>query len=217
MIENYNPPKKPYLDIIHQDDDILVFNKPAGLLSVPGRNPKHSDSLQMRALEKFEDALIVHRLDMDTSGLIIMARGKKAHRHLSIQFQDRKIEKTYMARVYGSPTENEGLIDLPLICDWPNRPKQIVDFELGKPSQTKWQVLERVEQETLLLLKPITGRSHQLRVHLQNIDHPILGDRFYAHEKALNMSDRLCLHAKSLSFTHPVTLSKMTFECEENF
>lgn len=217
MIENYNPPKNPFLDIIYQDDAILVFNKPAGLLSVPGRDPKHSDSLQIRAVEKFEDALIVHRLDMDTSGLIIMARGKQAHRQLSMDFQDRKVEKTYIARAFGVMAEDEGLIDLPLICDWPNRPKQIVDFEVGKPSQTKWQVLKRGAQETLLKLMPITGRSHQLRVHLQNIEHPILGDRFYAHEKALKMSERLCLHAKSLTITHPVTLKKMTFECEENF
>lgn len=217
MIENYNPPEKPFLDIIYQDDDILLLNKPAGLLSVPGRDPKHRDSLQIRAQQKFPNARTVHRLDMDTSGLIIMANNKSAHRHLSMAFQDRKVEKIYIARVYGTPAENEGLIDLPLICDWPNRPKQIVDFEVGKPSQTRWQVLKRGKRETLLLLKPITGRSHQLRVHLQNIDHPILGDRFYAHEKALNMSERLCLHAKSLTITHPVTLTKMTFECEEQF
>ena len=217
MIENYNPSKIPFLNIIYHDDDILVLNKPSGLLSVPGREVKHHDSLQSRAIEKYPSALNVHRLDMDTSGIIIMALNKAAHRHLSIQFQERNVEKTYRARVYGILKEDQGLIDLPLICDWPNRPKQIVDFDVGKPSQTKWKVMARNDQETTLELTPITGRSHQLRVHLQNINHPILGDRFYGHEDALKMSDHLCLHATALTISHPVTLAKMTFKSEVDF
>jgi tRNA pseudouridine32 synthase/23S rRNA pseudouridine746 synthase len=217
MILKYNPPLNPYINIIYSDEDIIVLNKPAGLLSVPGRDPKHKDSLMVRVQEKFNTALIVHRLDMDTSGLIIMALHKEAHRHLSIQFQDRKVHKEYIARVYGDPDQNEGLIDLPLICDWPNRPKQMVDFDFGKPSQTKWQVIKKQELETRLLLTPTSGRSHQLRVHLQNINHPILGDRFYAHEKALEMSERLCLHATSLTVMHPKTLDIMSFKSEPEF
>ena len=208
------------IEIIHEDPCFVVVKKPSGLLSVPGRGLDMQNCVvnQLKAL--YPDCMeqpSVHRLDMDTSGLIIMAKNKAARRHLSIEFQERKVEKTYIARVFGALIENEGLIDLPLICDWPNRPKQIVDFEVGKPSQTKWQVLKRQDSETRLLLTPITGRSHQLRVHLQNIDHPILGDRFYAHDQALNMSNRLCLHSKRLTITHPVTLTKVTFECEEPF
>ncbi|MBT5186485.1 MAG: RNA pseudouridine synthase [Kordiimonadaceae bacterium] len=217
MIKNYNPPLIPFLDIIYSDADIVVLNKPSGLLSVPGRDPKHRDSLITRVQEENNSALIVHRLDMDTSGLIILALNKETHRHLSIQFQDRKVQKEYIARVYGTPEQNEGIIDLPLICDWPNRPKQIVDYDVGKPSQTKWRVIEKRTLETRLLLTPITGRSHQLRVHLQNINHPILGDRFYAHEKALQMSERLCLHATSLTVMHPKTLDTMTFISDPEF
>jgi len=217
MIENYNPSQNPFLDIIYQDEDILVLNKPAGLLSVPGREPKHNDSLQSRTQEKFKEALTVHRLDMDTSGIIIMAIGKEVHRNLSQQFQNRKVKKSYIARVYGNLEQDEGFIDLPLICDWPNRPKQIVDFEVGKPSQTKWAVLDRLENETRLRLTPLTGRSHQLRVHLQHIGHPILGDRFYAHPDALKMSDRLYLHSMSLTLEHPKSLKEMTFSVDTPF
>ena len=154
---------------------------------------------------------------MDTSGIIIMAKGKDVHRNLSQQFQNRKVKKSYIARVYGNLEQDEGLIDQPLICDWPNRPKQIVDFEVGKPSQTEWKVLDRSKNETRLILTPITGRSHQLRVHLQHIGHPILGDRFYAHDDALKMSDRLCLHSKSLTLGHPKSLKEMTFSVDTPF
>ena len=217
MIENYNPPKLPLLTILYQDETILVFNKPSGLLSVPGRELKHRDSLQSRVQSKFDNALTVHRLDMDTSGIIIMAIGKDAHRHLSKQFQNREVNKSYIARVYGEIDQNEGLIYLPLICDWQNRPKQMVDFAIGKPSQTTWKVIRRSKNETRLRLIPITGRSHQLRVHLQHIGHPILGDRFYAQTEALQMSDRLCLHSESLTVIHPKTSEKLTFNCSVPF
>lgn len=217
MIENYSPPLIPYLDVIYDDDDILILNKQSGLLTVPGKGPKLSDCLEKRAQEEFPGALIVHRLDMDTSGLIVLGLNKFSHRHLSLQFQNRNVDKTYVARVYGLMTEDDGLIDLPLICDWPNRPKQMVDHEKGKPSQTKWQVTDRLENETRLKLTPLTGRSHQLRVHLMSLDHPILGDRFYAHEKALKTSDRLCLHSAQLTVMHPIRKEKMTFECPSPF
>ncbi len=217
MLENYSPPNNPYLNIIYQDDDILVLNKPSGLLTVPGKGAHLSDCLETRAQNEFEGARTVHRLDMDTSGLIVMGLTKYAHRHLSLQFQNRNVGKSYIARVYGKIEKDEGLVDLPLICDWPNRPKQMVDFENGKASQTKWQVIKRGEKETLLLLTPLTGRSHQLRVHLMSINHPILGDRFYAHAEALNMHDRLCLHSKSLTVMQPTKKEKMTFNCEADF
>lgn len=211
MIENYTPPMDPYIDVVYQDDDLLILNKPSGLLTVPGKGEHLADCLEKRAQDKFPGALIVHRLDMDTSGLIVLGLNKFAHRHLSLQFQNRNVDKEYIARVFGEVNDDEGFIDLPLICDWPNRPKQMVDLEKGKPSQTNWKVLERCENETRLLLTPLTGRSHQLRVHLMTIDHPILGDRFYAHDQALNMSDRLCLHATSLTVMQPIAKEKMTF------
>lgn len=217
MIENYTPPIEPYLDVIYVDDDILVLNKQPGLLTVPGKGTHLSDCLEKRAQEKFSDALIVHRLDMDTSGLIVLGRGPFNHRHLSLQFQNRNVDKSYIALVYGEMNENSGQIDLPLICDWPNRPKQMVDFENGKQSHTKWQVLEHKDNQTRVLLTPLTGRSHQLRVHMKEIDHPILGDRFYAHDKALQMKDRLCLHATSIRIMHPVKKEKVTFECPAQF
>ena len=217
MIENYAPSTSPFLNVIYSDEDMLILNKQPGLLSVPGKTPNLADCLEKRAKSEFPGALTVHRLDMDTSGLMVMGLNKYAHRHFSLQFQNRNVDKTYLARVYGKMDGENGMIDLPLICDWPNRPKQMVDFENGKPSQTKWQVIEERGNETLLKLTPLTGRSHQLRVHLKELGHPILGDRFYAHEEALNMSDRLCLHSTSLTVMHPVKKEKMTFECPIQF
>ncbi len=211
-LKDYNPPKEPYLDIIFQDNDILVLNKQAGLLTVPGKGDHLADCLENRAKDIVPTALTVHRLDMDTSGLIIMGLNKFAHRHLSLQFQNRNVAKEYVALVFGITEENSGEIDLPLICDWPNRPKQKVDHEIGKPSQTKWHVIERYKDNTLLSLTPITGRSHQLRVHMNEIGHSILGDRFYASEKVAKMSKRLCLHSKKLTIMHPVQKKMMTFE-----
>lgn len=213
----YNPPMEPFLDIVFQDDDILVLNKQAGLLTVPGKDPKHADCLEARAQQEFPDALIVHRLDMDTSGLIVLGLNKFAHRHLSLQFQNKNVDKVYEALAYGTPKDQEGLIDLPLICDWPNRPKQMVDLERGKPSQTKWRIIEQKDNISRIELIPLTGRSHQLRVHLLSQGHPILGDRFYAHEEALNMRDRLCLHSKRVTVMHPIEKVKLTFDSDVPF
>lgn len=163
-----------------------------------------ADSLETRVREQYPDALLVHRLDMETSGVFIMARSKEVQANLGKQFEQRKTEKTYIARVSGHPQKTEGLIDLPLRCDWPNRPKQMVCYEHGKPSQTYWRVLDKEANNIARLeLKPITGRSHQLRVHLKEIGHPILGDPFYAPEIALNAAKRLQLHAQSLKIFHP--------------
>ncbi|WP_226665153.1 RluA family pseudouridine synthase [Microbulbifer aggregans] len=207
----YNPPADPRLSVIYVDDALLVLNKPSGLLSVPGRDPAHRDSLASRAQEAYADALIVHRLDMDTSGLVVMARGADMHRKLSALFQQRAVDKTYLARVWGELEQDSGEVDLPLICDWPNRPRQKVDLEVGKPSLTRWKKLSTDGKTSLLELTPITGRSHQLRVHMQAMGHPILGDPFYAHPEALAAASRLLLHATELAFEHPLSGQRMAF------
>ena len=217
MLLNYNPPMTPYLSIVYQDDDLLIVNKPSGLLTVPGKDPKHADCLIARVNRVFPNAKIVHRLDMATSGIICLAMHKEAHRNLSIQFQDRKTAKRYVARVFGKLEQQTGSVDLPLICDWPNRPKQMVDHDKGKPSLTHFKVLEHEAQATRVELTPITGRSHQLRVHMLSLGHPILGDRLYAHSEALALAPRLQLHAEMLSLTHPVSDEKMVFEAAPEF
>ena len=214
----YNPPTTPYLDIIYQDDDIVVLNKPYGLLSVPGRGKKHSDSLALRILRVWPNACVVHRLDMATSGIMVLAMRKSAQSHMGRQFQQKVIDKTYYARVEGVISENCGLIDLPIRCDWENRPRQIVDFEQGKSSQTEWKVVKREKQTTLVRLTPLTGRTHQLRVHMQQIGHPIVGDEFYATYFGKKLSpQRLALHAASITLTHPTTEKRITFNCPAPF
>lgn len=210
----YAPPQTPYLSIVYKDNDLVVLNKGSGLLTVPGRLPEHKDCLENRVARVLPSATIVHRLDMATSGIIIMALNKSAHVAISQQFEKRKTEKKYIARVYGRIEQQTGSIDQPLICDWPNRPKQMIDHERGKPSLTHYNVLSYSSNSTLVELTPITGRSHQLRVHMLSINHPILGDRLYAHDKALAMASRLNLHAQMLSIYHPVTNEKITFTAE---
>lgn len=202
MLE-YNPPTDPWVDVVFEDADILVANKPSGLLSVPGRLAEHYDSLWSRLVDTFPDIQVVHRLDMDTSGLMLFAKHKQAERSLKKQFQYRLTHKIYYARVWGVVEEDEGEVNLPLIGDWPNRPKQKVCYQDGKPSQTLYQVAKREEKTTIVRLLPITGRSHQLRVHMQALGHPIVGDEFYSEGDAFEYSDRLELHAAELSFYHP--------------
>lgn len=214
---NYNPPTKPYLDIVYQDNDLVLLNKPSGLLSVPGKALEHADSLQTRVQRVLPSATVVHRLDMATSGLMLMALNKPAHRHISKQFELRQTHKVYQAIVFDIVKDDSGEINLPLICDWPNRPKQMVDFERGKKAFTKWQVLERYHNTTRVELSPITGRSHQLRVHMLSMDHPIIGDRLYAHTDALALADRLNLHAMTLSFKHPVSEETLHFHAPVPF
>ncbi|GAA5139559.1 RluA family pseudouridine synthase [Thalassotalea piscium] len=208
----YQPPMSPYLDIIYQDDDIVVLNKGSGLLTVPGRLAEHQDCLQNRVQSVLPTATIVHRLDMATSGIIIMALNKPAHVEISRQFEKRLTEKSYIARVYGNISQQTGTVDKALICDWPNRPMQKVDEINGKKALTHYAVIDYQENSTLVRLTPITGRSHQLRVHMLSIGHPILGDRLYAHEQALAMSTRLQLHANVLTLAHPKTQEKLTFK-----
>ncbi len=200
---NYAPPLEVALDVIHKDQQILVVNKPAGLLSVPGKAPDHADCLERRVKAVFPEALLVHRLDLDTSGLMVFAMNKQAQRHLGLQFERRHISKNYIAVVAGRLPTPVGQIDLPLRCDWPKRPLQMVDWELGKNASTRFEVLQYNAESTRVALFPTTGRSHQLRVHLLAIGHPILGDPFYAPTYWHSSAPRLCLHAESLSFFHP--------------
>jgi tRNA pseudouridine32 synthase/23S rRNA pseudouridine746 synthase len=194
------------LPLVYGDDDLLVLDKPAGLLCVPGRGEDKQDCLSAQVQAVYPDALVVHRLDMATSGLVVMARSPEAQRVLGDAFAARQVHKRYEALVQGnlSPPEQEwGLIDLPLIVDWPNRPRSKVDWEIGKPSTTRWQVLDTSPDATRVALEPITGRSHQLRVHLLALGHPILGDALYQGEEAASFA-RLMLHACRLTLPHPV-------------
>lgn len=208
----YKPPRDPWIDVLHEDEHILVLNKQSGLLSVPGKAEEHRDCLETRVQERYPEALQVHRLDRGTSGIFIMARTREAQSFLQRGFQRRLTEKHYVAEVFGVIEADDGTIDLPLYTDWPNRPMQKVDYEIGKPALTHWKVLQRGERSTRVSLRPITGRSHQLRVHLMELGYPILGDEFYAGDEALAMSDRLCLHAESLSLPHPRDKERVTFE-----
>ena len=199
----YQPPTDPWIEVVFEDADILVVNKPSGLLSVPGREPQHYDSMWSRVVEAYPQAQAVHRLDMSTSGLMLFAKHKEAERHLKKQFQYRLTHKLYYARVWGKVELAEGDVDLPLICDWPNRPLQKVDWEQGKNAQTRFKILARESEATRLSLFPKTGRSHQLRVHCLALGHPILGDPFYAPFEQQNAASRMQLHAEALSLFHP--------------
>jgi tRNA pseudouridine32 synthase/23S rRNA pseudouridine746 synthase len=196
----------PMPPLIHVDDALIAADKPADLLSVPGRGPENADCLSARLQAVYADARIVHRLDMATSGLIVFARGAEVQRALSIAFAERRVAKTYVAVVDGLMRADTGEIDLPLIADWPNRPRQMVDMVRGKPSRTRWRVLARdtARCRTRVELEPVTGRSHQLRVHLQAIGHPILGDTLYAPPAVAESAPRLLLHASRLQLAHPV-------------
>lgn len=197
--------------ILLDDEHLLVIGKPEGLLSVPGKGPEKIDSLYYRLLQIWPGMRVVHRLDRDTSGLLVFARDLPTQQHLNRQFADRTVEKRYIALVYGHPAETGGEINLPIRYDPDHPPTHIVDFEHGKPSLTRWTVLERKAGRTRLLLEPVTGRSHQLRVHLQALGHPILGDGLYARDFDLSAAPRLCLHAETLEFTHPVTEERLRF------
>ena len=201
METQYAPPDVP-LTVLHEDAHVLLVDKPAGLLSVPGKGPELADCLMSRVRAAFPDALLVHRLDRDTSGVMIFALTPHAQRHLGLQFEKRMTKKTYVARVWGVPEDKTGTIDLPLIVDWPNRPRQMVCHETGKPAQTEWRVLKAEGRTARVRLMPRTGRSHQLRVHMLALGHPILGDPFYANGEARDFP-RLMLHSQELRFNHP--------------
>ncbi|MEL7181669.1 MAG: RluA family pseudouridine synthase [Pseudomonadota bacterium] len=201
MSSDYNPPLDP-LNILHDDHEVLLVDKPSGLLSVPGKGEHLSDCLMSRVQKVFPTALLVHRLDRDTSGVMIFALTPHAQRHLGLQFEKRQTKKTYVARVWGEMAEKTGTVDLPLIVDWPNRPRQMVDHENGKQAVTDWRLVRSGGSESRLRLMPRTGRSHQLRVHMLALGHPILGDPFYANGPARDYP-RLMLHSETLQFRHP--------------
>lgn len=195
------------LTLRHQDAELLIVEKPAGLLAVPGRGADKQDCLAVRVQARWPEALVVHRLDQATSGLMLFARGAAVQRRLSLAFEQRAVDKRYVAVVAGSVAGDEGRIDLPIAADWPQRPRRCIDLAQGRPSQTRWQVIDRDDagQRTRLVLEPLTGRTHQLRVHLQAIGHPILGDALYAPPEVQARAPRLLLHAQALAFTHPGT------------
>lgn len=216
-MDSYQPSTVPYLDILYEDDAILLANKPSGLLTVPGRGDDKKDCLISRVQTHNSAALIVHRLDMQTSGLVVMALNTEVHKRLSKAFENRQVEKRYCAWIWGAPKEDMGDIDLPLIGDWPNRPRQKVDLDLGKPSLTHWSVLKRKNDRTFVSLLPKTGRTHQLRVHMAAIGHPILGDPLYAPPEVCSMASRLQLHAEYLEFEHPVANERFSFTAPSEF
>ncbi len=218
----------PGFQTIHADHSLLVLNKPAGLLSVPGRGAEKQDCLSHRVQQQYPDALIVHRLDMATSGLMLMARGADMQRAVSKLFESREVHKRYVAVVHGrinedaeSPADSEGwrLIDLPIALDWPRRPLRVIDEAGGKPSQTRWRIVQFDERSnsTRVELEPITGRSHQLRVHMQALGHSIVGDALYTETALKNAAQRLLLHACQIGFVHPLTEQATRFECPPAF
>lgn len=201
MDDIYAPPDTP-LKVLHEDHEILVVSKPAGLLSVPGKGAHLADCLLARVQAAYPTALLVHRLDRDTSGVMVFALTPHAQRHLGLQFEKRQVKKTYIARVAGEMAEKSGVVDLPLIVDWPNRPRQKVCHETGRQAVTEWKALRARGGETRVRLMPRTGRSHQLRVHMLALGHPILGDPFYAEGPARD-HPRLMLHSEELRLRHP--------------
>ena len=202
------PPDAP--QVIHADHEILVVAKPAGLLSVPGRGEGKDDCLINRLRGAFPTVLLVHRLDQDTSGVMVFGLTPNAQRTLSKQFEDRRVKKVYVARLAGRLEPKTGTVDLPLIVDWPNRPRQKVDHDQGRPALTEWRVIRATDAETRVRLFPLTGRSHQLRVHMAQTGHPILGDSLYATGAAAD-HPRLMLHAESLRFRHPDSGVQVSF------
>ena len=217
MLIHYEPPLWPYLEIVYQDNDLLVLNKPSGLLTVPGKAAEHQDCLERRVQRVFPTARIVHRLDMATSGLVVMALSLDSQRQLNRQFELRQTAKHYIARLDGVLCASRGSVELPLICDWPNRPKQMVCFIRGKKALTHFEVLSTDACSSRVRLTPVTGRSHQLRVHMQWLGHPILGDKFYASAAGLKAADRLQLHAEYLALRHPTNLSWLEFSAPSPF
>lgn len=213
----YHPPTTPWLTVLWRDDDYVILHKPAGLLTVPGKAPEHKDSLEKRVQCVLPTARIVHRLDMATSGIVVMALNKEAQGKLGQQFERRHVEKQYKARVWGVLADTQGVVDLPLRCDWPNRPKQMVCYEHGKAAQTRYQRLDVTAGYSDVALYPITGRSHQLRVHMLSLGHPILGDRLYGTQESTGAATRLLLHAEWIAFTHPRTQQRIEIHCPAPF
>lgn len=216
----YRPPAHKGLSLLYLSEQMIVVDKPSGLLSVPGRGAGKEDCLSRRVQADFPDAMIVHRLDMGTSGIVVMGRGAKAQRELSILFQERRVHKRYQALVDGHWTASAtGEIELPICVDWPNRPKQKVDHAMGRPSLTRYRVLEigTTHAVSRIELEPVTGRSHQLRVHMEAMGHPILGDDFYGTPASCAKAERLMLHACQIELSDPETGAPVRVECPPPF
>ncbi len=200
--------------IVYVDEALVVIEKPPGVLAVPGRGPDKQECAAREVQRFFTNASVVHRLDRDTSGLMVMSRGSEMQRRLAGEFEARRVEKRYVAVVYGPLADGCGQIELPLRKDFDRPPRHCVDVIRGRATVTNWRVIRRLTDRSRVELAPLTGRSHQLRVHLAHIGHPILGDPLYAHDAALSMADRLMLHATRLRFTHPKTGEPMTWDSE---
>jgi len=218
QVIEYSPPPYKTLEILYIDDDIIALNKPSGLLSVPGRGEDKQDCMLSRLQIEYPQALVIHRLDMPTSGILLFALNREMQKSMGMLFEQKKIEKEYIARVHGIPKQTSGIIDQPLLTDWNNRPKQKIDYRNGKPSLTKYHWLSSDEDNnSLILLQPVTGRSHQLRVHMSSLGHAILGDDLYGTAQTRNASKRLLLHAQNIKFVHPLTHHSININCKVHF
>ncbi len=211
------PHSQEPIHILHRDEHLLLVRKPHLLLTIPGRHPANRDCLISRLQRDFPSASVVHRLDLDTSGIMVIPLTRACHAHISRQFQERRVSKQYTAVVWGEPTADEGEIDLPIAPDWQDRPRQKICHERGKAALTHYEVIARQGDRSRLHLHPVTGRSHQLRIHLAALGHPILGCDMYAHDAALGMADRLLLHATHLGLTHPASGEWLEGECPADF
>jgi tRNA pseudouridine32 synthase/23S rRNA pseudouridine746 synthase len=211
------PHSQEEIQILYEDEDLLMVRKPHLLLSVPGRHPLNHDSLILRLQQRYPQASMVHRLDLDTSGIMVVPLNAAVHAELSRQFQRREVTKAYQAVVFGQLRDEEGEIDLPIARDLENPPRQKICHREGRPALTRYKVMQRHWDRTRLLLLPVTGRSHQLRIHLQQIGHPILGCDMYAHEEALQMAPRLLLHASRLTLRHPRSAELLSVACPPDF
>ena len=211
------PHSQEEIRILHEDDDLLLVRKPDLLLSIPGRHPLNKDCLITRLQQRYPSASIVHRLDLDTSGIMVIPLNKPTHAHIGRQFQLRQVEKSYHAIVYGVIKQDRGEIDLPIATDWADRPRQKICRERGRSALTRYEVLKREGDRSRVLLTPVTGRTHQLRIHMRELGHPILGCDMYAHPEALAMASRLMLHASKLAFEHPGTGEWLEGECPPDF
>ena len=213
----YTPPVEPWLEVLYQDKDLIVLNKPSGLLTNPGRGEHLADCLLSRVQQQYPLAQLVHRLDMATSGVVVIALRRASERALKQQFADRTVSKRYLAVVWGTLQQAEGTVDIPLVADSSNPPKQKVCYSQGKSAITHYRLLQQLPDRALVELKPVTGRSHQLRMHMLALGHPILGDAFYAHSDALAASPRLLLHAATLQLQQPYSGEPLCFNADTDF
>ena len=214
----YLPPEHIQLDILYQDNNLIALNKPSGLLSVPGRGEDKQDCMLSRLQIEFPEALVIHRLDMPTSGIILFARNKEMQKNMGKLFEKKLISKQYIAKVHGVLKNSKGIIDQPLITDWINRPRQKIDYKHGKQSQTRFTLVSIIDgKNSVVKLEPVTGRSHQLRVHMSSLGHAILGDDLYGTFQTKNESVRLLLHAENICFIDPLTKNYINIHCPVDF